>query len=111
MPAVQPSDALRRALLKVEAIAAGCTSATVHSFLASTPSTSTKQDLTLNTQNERRVALQDGDPLHLSLSRPLMLQTSQRLELRTAVSAVARKTQGSVHSALCPPLSLSTIGW
>lgn len=39
--------------------------------------------------------LREQPPLHLSLSRPLILQTNQRAELRAALAKLARDTNRS----------------
>ncbi|KAM0790907.1 hypothetical protein ACM66B_004214 [Microbotryomycetes sp. NB124-2] len=79
-----PDDALRKALCKaVKDASSGLkdSATVVHSFLQQSPSDG----------DERKAA--DDTVLHMSLSRPLMLQTNTRSDLKAAVATVAHSSK------------------
>ncbi|GAA5929797.1 hypothetical protein JCM3775_006555 [Rhodotorula graminis] len=90
---LEPSTGLSKVLKKatVDAAAAAPDDSTVHSLLSPSAADKCKSDAPS--------AIDAGDhsssaALHLSLSRPLMLQTNQRQELRAAVAKVAAASSG-----------------
>ena len=97
--AVEPSTGLSKILKKAtsDAAAAAPDASTVHSLLSppAADNSSTGPSATLDP-----VDRSSSTALHLSLSRPLMLQTNQREELRTAVAKVAAASSGCVHLCL-----------
>ncbi|BGP43436.1 poly(U)-specific 3'-to-5' RNA exonuclease [Rhodotorula kratochvilovae] len=83
------SKILKRATADAEAAAPE--GATVHSLLAPPPSSApTGEDTAPSAQPNAST----DSALHLSLSRPLMLQTNQRADLRAAVARVAGSCAG-----------------
>lgn len=75
---VLPSEALLITLQSAISLLTPSTYSTslIHSLLPDNKSVTNKQDI----------------PLHLSLSRPLILQTNQRESLRSSVSRIARES-------------------
>ena len=107
-----PSAVLRKILDEAIDLIESATAETVHSLLALsnlTPATLTPTDTTSPSSSvdedfdKRTKARTKGNtnrskserlPLHLSLSRPLLLQTAQRESLRVAVRKVASELNG-----------------
>lgn len=81
LTAVTPSDALRKTLdkaLKLASPPAESADSAIHSLLPG------KDDASAGDAQE---------PLHLSLSRPLILQTNQRAELKSALADLSSRTK------------------
>lgn len=96
--AVEPSAGLRRVLKKAHD---ACTKAcppkvTIHSLLDPRPNSSRPSTPSAFSPSDSSstLAQTSENALHLSLSRPLLLQTNQRADLRAGVAKVAGQVAG-----------------